>query len=143
MKYIKKYEEIESTKFKNGDYVVVIDSNKYLTPEIKKFLRNRVGVVSQIRPNYIEQTYFIKYYDPDKILRFKSYDISTNYDDVVQIDESNLRPATPKEVEKYKIKKLITLDTDKTKLLSEIVNYQNKLKNLNTFVLEQYKEIVK
>jgi DNA gyrase/topoisomerase IV subunit A len=39
---------------------------------------------------------------------------------------------------KYRISKLLTLDTDTTELKNKIINFENSLKNLTEFVLEQY-----
>ena len=42
---------------------------------------------------------------------------------------------------KYRISKLLTLDTDTTELKNQVKNFENSLKNITEFVLEQYNGI--
>ena len=46
-------------------------------------------------------------------------------------------------VDKYKIKKLLTLDTDTTELKDKLKGFKNSLKHITEFVLEQYDDIIK
>ena len=46
-------------------------------------------------------------------------------------------------IEKYKIRKLLTLNTDTTELESKVAIHVNNLKNLTSFVLDQYNKICK
>lgn len=66
-------------------------------------------------------------------------------DSVIEI--ANSTPVTKKVIEmligKYRISKLLTLDTDTTDLGFKIENFENKLKHLTEFVLEQYNVIIK
>jgi len=45
-------------------------------------------------------------------------------------------------IEKYKIKKLLTINTDTTQLSNKINDFTNKLNNLSDFVLEQYETFI-
>jgi len=44
---------------------------------------------------------------------------------------------------KYKISKLLTLNTDTTSLKNKLKHFEESLKNLTEYVLEQYNEISK
>jgi len=46
-------------------------------------------------------------------------------------------------IDKYRIKKLLTLDTDTSELENKLRNFKHTLKNITEFVLEQYNDIVK
>lgn len=46
-------------------------------------------------------------------------------------------------IEKYKIRKLLTLNTDTTNLENKVKEFSNTLEHLTDFVLEQYNEIIK
>ena len=43
-------------------------------------------------------------------------------------------------IKKYRIAKLLTLDTDTTELNIQFTELENKLKNMSAFVLKQYEE---
>ena len=69
--------------------------------------------------------------------------LKAGYDIEVTLDEITKATIVPREVsnqliDKYKIKKLLTLDTDTTELNNKLKVIENNLKNISQFVLDQY-----
>lgn len=69
---------------------------------------------------------------------------NTNEDDMIEymskkskVDKESVKGV----VDKYKIKKLLTLDLDKTNLQNNIKDWKTKLGNIQKYVLEEYEEI--
>ena len=69
--------------------------------------------------------------------------LKAGYDIEVTLDEITKATVVPRElsnqlIDKYKIKKLLTLDTDTTELNNKLKVIENNLKNISQFVLDQY-----
>ena len=68
------------------------------------------------------------------------YDVETSLD-IIEKETPVSRKAAEEVINKYKIRKLLTFDTDNTKLKEKKTELENHHKNLTGFVLEQYERM--
>jgi len=88
----------------------------------------------------------IEYNTLEMIRKPLSYCIQKNWDIPTTLDIIANETAVAKEdalelINKYRISKLMTLDTDTTELKNKLKGFTTSLKSLTEFVLDQYKEI--
>ena len=65
------------------------------------------------------------------------YDIDATLDEITRATGVQ-REVSKELIKKYRIMKLITLDTDTTELNNQLIDVEDKLKNISEFVLNQY-----
>lgn len=103
MKYIISYEDVTYLPpinvIKIGDYVIAQDNSDFDSDELNFFLKNNVGIVDDIC-GVSKKIYIIIYLDVPKDLRetYVSYS-----DNAFSLYSSEIRLATPEEIEKYEI----------------------------------------
>jgi len=126
----------------NNPYVVPVSIDSMLLNTYKMYLDvNKIMLQSEMKETYLV-------IDEYKILEKIRPEISkeiqnkiTNIDIVIKRISDKIK--IPEDIirnlfGKYRISKLLTLDTDTENLSNDINNYSNKLKDINNFVLGQY-----
>lgn len=98
MKYLKTFEKIEQ-KFKVGDYVVA--KNLMYDYELVHYMKKTVTqIVKIITAGSTKISYIVKYNNPPIHLK-EYFERDGSIDD--NLDDHELRFATPEEIEKYKL----------------------------------------
>jgi DNA gyrase/topoisomerase IV subunit A len=134
--------------------VVVDPENKVLTKPIDKMLMETFEVYTEVNKrmlnHQLQQT-------NDKIKEYKLLELiriplteSISKGDTLDNSVKYIMKQTkiPEKVilgliDKYKIRKLITISTDTSSLEDKIIELQNTIKNIGDFVMEQYNEFIK
>jgi len=150
--FLKKFKEAVSGAI--SFEVIVVDTNrKVIRKSIDDMLLDTYNMFCQIneeRLNHLisKRKEVIEEYRALELIRKPlSVCIASGFDPEQTAEAIELETSVPKKVvheltRKYRINKLLTLDTDTKSLEEDIKNYKNLLKNLNKFVLEQYNEII-
>jgi hypothetical protein len=117
--------------------VMLLDTYKMFTSVNEKMLQEEINKVSEV----IEEYHALeKIREPLTTCIGKKFNIEQTVDGISEITQ------IPKEIikeliSKYRIQKLLTLDTDTSELKIKKEEFQDKLKNIEKFVLEQYNVI--
>jgi DNA gyrase/topoisomerase IV subunit A len=134
--------------------IVVVDSNQnVLTKSIDQMLLDTYNMFSQTNENMLKSEIvkidnIINEYNNLAIIRpiivagiSAKKDIETITDEIEK--NTSVSKQTAKElISKYRISKLITIDTDTSELINKKVEINNNLKDLSTFVMNQYNECI-
>lgn len=131
--------------------IILVDSTqKVIKKSVDEMLLNTYNMFLQVNEDTLKYEIakineIIEEYRALELIRKPlSECINSGIDIPATLDEiSKSTPVSKKVVKelinKYRISKLLTLDTDTTNLENETKNFKNILENLNEYVLEQYK----
>lgn len=113
---------------------MLLNTHKVFSSINKITLEKNIEVLSQTISEY-EMLEKMKEPLTDSLAKKLEYDDSVRYiSEKTEITQKNINEL----LQKYRIKKLLTLNTDTTQLQNERTTHSNNLKDLDTFILTQY-----
>jgi len=116
---------------------MLLDTYKMFTEVNEKMLKH---AMSRLNEKIIEYNTLELIRKPLSHCIQKNWDIETTLD-IITKETPVSKEVALEMINKYRISKLMTLDTDTSELKNKLQGFTNDLKNLTNYVLEQYKEI--